>query len=151
MGVAVYAGPVHSDRALRLDTLMAERWGKAVMVVPTSAHARDRRDRLIASFNLPGGWGEPVVEITHFAERLLAAEGIQVRRVPAYERRLVLEHCLHTLAQEHSLAAAIGERPGLVNHLLRVILQEVFVRTGIHPAVSFLGQAFVCLSDLEIQ
>lgn len=122
MGVSLYAGPVRSDRAAQLDALLVKDWGRALLVVPTHAHATRRRDNILRANSLPGAWGQPVMEITQFVQAILRGEGIAFRRMENFERRLTLENCLHAWKEEHAWADALLQRPGLINHLLRVIV-----------------------------
>jgi len=123
--VRLYCGPNRSERSVQIDRIMGEHWGRAVLLVPARAYAARRRERLILEGRHPGVWGNPVWPLTDFAEALLRSEGLWVRRLDDFQRRLLLEACLARLGVEGRLGAleASADTAGLTNHLLRVITQ----------------------------
>lgn len=121
----MHLGSGGSARAAAVDRLVREHWGHALLVVPTRAHARGRREELILGADCPGVWGEPVYEFNDFARRLLEAEGRIVRIVDDFARRLLIETRIEALVVSGSLGAvgAAARQPGFANHVLRVITQ----------------------------
>ena len=134
--VRLITGPTRSDRPLRIDRIMGEHWGQSLLLAPTRAYAARRRERLILDYERRGAWGNPVQQFTDFASRLLEGEGVSVRRLGDFERRLMLERCLDDLDQTGKLGefAAAQSRPGLVTHLLRIITQ---LKQGAIEAAAF--------------
>lgn len=121
--VELIYGRVSSDRAAEVDRLFLAHADRALLVVPTRAHARRRLEELALQCELPGFWGEPVCEFNDFAAALLRSEGTHPAIVSDFERRLLLTACLRPLsAQWPGLEGAAGSG-GLAAHLLRVITQ----------------------------
>lgn len=118
-------GTNRSDRPARVDALVREHWGRAILLVPSQAQAMRRVESLLLGGDLPGVWGRPVRALTDFTEVLLVAEGKPIRRLDDVERRLMLDRVLASL---HASGAVPGmpdpdATPGLGRHLLQVIGQ----------------------------
>lgn len=123
--VRLLCGTGRSARAGAMDALMREHWGRAVLVTPAYAYAALRRESLLLESGLPGAWGNPVQPFTEFVRGLLSKEGLRVRQLDDFGRRLLLERCLRRLA-DRGVLESIGAGPenaGLVSHLLRVLTQ----------------------------
>jgi hypothetical protein len=121
----LHCGPPGSGRSAAIDAIMAAHWGRAILLVPTHAYALKRREELILNHGLDGAWGAPVQQLTGFATSLLESEGIAVRRLGDFERRLLLESCLGEMeaGATPGLVPTESGNPGVVKHLLRVIAQ----------------------------
>lgn len=123
--VRIFCGPRWSPRAERIDALLREYWGRAMLVTPTHAYAVRRRDALLSGGALPGAWGRPVRSFSDFATWLIASEGVYVRRITDAERRLLMESCLRRIAARGDVdgPAIPPNNPGLAAHLLHIIAQ----------------------------
>jgi ATP-dependent helicase/nuclease subunit B len=130
--ILLFTGPDRSDRAARIDALLREEAGAALLLTPAYAYASARREELLLGASLPGAWGNPVREFNDFARYLLEAEGREVRLLGDFERLLILEGCLGGMEASGGLSlfhaeaqpdTAAGMTPGLARHLLRVITQ----------------------------
>lgn len=121
----VYAGGPRTARATLINRQLAEHWGRAILIVPTQAAARQRLAQVMQQHALPGTLGRPVIDFKSFTESILKGEGETVMLASDLRRRLVLESVLREL---HSLDAQAGfpnpaNGRGLVSHLLEVITQ----------------------------
>ncbi len=123
--IQIFCGPCRSPRAGRIDALLKEHWGRALLVTPTHAYATHRRDALLSGGALQGAWGRPVRSFSDFAAWLLTCEGVHVRRITDAERRMLMDRCLHRVITRGDFAgAAISpENSGLAAHLLHIIAQ----------------------------
>lgn len=116
----LYYGSNRSRRGAALDRILAEHWGRAVLLTPTHASAARRLDRVLRQYALPGAWGRPVCEFNSFVESLLRAEHVLVRRLDDFERELLLANLLESI--EHTAELNLPHsRTGLARHLLRTI------------------------------
>lgn len=132
--VHVFCGPSRSSRAGRIDALIREHWGRALLITPAQAYAARRQDALLATAPGQGVWGKPARAFTDFVAWLIAAEGIPVRRVTDAERRMLLDRCLRRIAAHGGIAgvSVALDNPGLAAHLLQVIAQ--LKQAAIEPA-----------------
>ena len=132
--VRLYCGQNRSRRSALLDRFLIEHWGRALLITPTRASAARRCEELLITSGQPGTWGRFAWSFTDFATELLRAEGMRVRCLGDFERRLVLERCRLQLSEAGRLPELkiAPDNPGLVNHLLRVITQ--LKQAAIDPA-----------------
>lgn len=121
--VFVLTGGARSAREHEIDALIAEDWGRSLLVVPTRHEANDRAVRIVRSFNLRGALGLTVVSFEDFVLALLRDGGIFPHEIDDLER-----HSLVTTVIAQSQAAGklndLGEAalsPGFASHILRVI------------------------------
>ena len=123
--VELYCGPHRSGRAAAVDAVMRANIAHAVLIVPSSTHARQRMERLLIDGGLAGAWGRPVRPFAEFTTELLRREGVRIRRVDNFDRRLLLDACLDGLGDGDGLGpfATARTRPGVASHLLRVVTQ----------------------------
>jgi ATP-dependent helicase/nuclease subunit B len=119
--IRLLCGSDRSDRRQRIDTVFREAEGRALLVLPARNAAMRRREDLLLADNR-GFWGNPVRDLTDFVVSLIEAEGIAVRPVNSFERRMLIEECLAGLPETAGLEDGPGpENAGFVTHLLRVI------------------------------
>ncbi len=118
-------GTHRSDRSRRVDGLVRDHWGRALLLVPTRTQAAERTESLLLSTDLRGAWGRPVSALTDFAEHLLVMEGKPLRRMDDLERGLLLGRVLDALQREDAIPGMPNPdtAPGLARHLLQVIVQ----------------------------
>lgn len=123
--VKLYTGASSSSRAQTIDRIMRERWGHALLVVPTRTEGRQRTERLILDSKLPGAWGSPVLTLEDLAAQILTDAGIRVHRIGAMERRMLVEGVVRRLADAGKLEVLGGAAtsPGFISHVLNVITQ----------------------------
>ncbi|MBI1319775.1 MAG: hypothetical protein GC168_12635 [Candidatus Hydrogenedens sp.] len=119
MNARCITGTGRSDREARINTLLHEHLGRALLLVPSRQYARRRRDAFIRHYDLPGIWGEPVLDIADFAGRILGGP----RRLETLKRKLLVEQALLECEVEPPGAAGLESQAGLANHLLAVITQ----------------------------
>ncbi len=123
--IEFYCGTHRSGREAKIDVLVAQYWGRALLITPTHGLAARRVEALLADGALPGGFGASVCEFTGFAEDLIAVEGRRPRRMESLDRLLLMEGCLAEMAAER--AADDGgpdpAAPGWPRHLLEVVTQ----------------------------
>ncbi|MCL4695343.1 MAG: hypothetical protein KJ060_22865, partial [Candidatus Hydrogenedentes bacterium] len=101
--VKLYTGASSSSRAQTIGRIMRERWGKALLVVPTRTEARQRLERLLLDSELPGAWGAPVLTLEDLAAQILTDAGIRVHRIGAMERRMLVEGVVRRLTDDGKL------------------------------------------------
>ncbi len=123
--VEFYCGTHRSDRAAAIDTLVAQYWGRALLITPTHALASRRMEALLLGGTLPGAFGAPVREFTRFAENMLAAGGSRPRMLESLDRLLLMEGCLAEMAAERAEddTGPDPAAPGWPRHLLDVITE----------------------------
>lgn len=123
--VIVHTGGARSGRAQHLERILADAWGRALLVVPTRAAARQRLERLLTEHSLPGCRKAAVIDFKSFAESLLLAAGERPRTADDLRRRMILETALRGLEASGVLSGlpSLSDAPGLVTHLLEVITQ----------------------------
>jgi len=122
MNALCITGTARSDRAARVDTLLRTHAGEAVLLVPSRGYARRRRDAFIRENDLPGLWGEPILDIADFAASLLN-DGAPVRQLDTLERKLLVQDALLASSAVPPGEAADAAGAGLANHLLAIITQ----------------------------
>ncbi|MFO7975130.1 MAG: hypothetical protein R6V12_10900 [Candidatus Hydrogenedentota bacterium] len=122
-GVEVLAGTQSSARTEKLDRMLYQRWGHALLLTPTQQFARKRREALLLGVDGPGAWGEPVLTLESFAEAILVETKPAAVRLSEVERRLMLEGALARLRAAGDLNGTGPEidTEGFLHHLLRVI------------------------------
>ncbi|MGI6460036.1 MAG: PD-(D/E)XK nuclease family protein [Candidatus Hydrogenedentales bacterium] len=120
--VDVLAGPEGSARTERLDRLLAEQWGRALLLTPTHLFARKRLEELLVRPDIPGAWGTPVSTLQRFAETILQGADPDALPLNDLERRLVLQEALQRLRSAGELedVGPGSETAGFLRHLLRV-------------------------------
>ncbi len=123
--VKLYTGTSSSSRALTIDRIMRDRWGHALLVVPTRAEARRRLEGLLLNSELPGAWGTPVLTLEDLAAQILTDADIRVHRIGAMERRMLVEGVVRRLVDAGKLTdlGDAATSPGFINHILGVITQ----------------------------
>jgi ATP-dependent helicase/DNAse subunit B len=123
--VRVICGTERSGRSARIDEAVRERWGRALLLVPTRQYAARRVERIIFEGNLDGAWGRPVMTLDDFAEVLLREAGKNPIRLRDTERRMLLDRSLETLRRDGKLKALgdAADTRGFRSHVLRVITQ----------------------------
>jgi ATP-dependent helicase/DNAse subunit B len=117
-----------------VDAIVRERWGRALLLVPTRTAAGRRLESLVFDGNLQGSWNNPVTTLEDLSLRVLQAQGFRVHRINELERRMLVEGVVRRLATEGKLEV-LGEAAtsdGFVNHVLRVITQ--LKQAAIDPA-----------------
>ncbi|MEA3364836.1 MAG: PD-(D/E)XK nuclease family protein, partial [Candidatus Hydrogenedentes bacterium] len=121
--VQVLVGTQSSERTKKLDCLLHEHWGHALLLTPTEQLARKRQEELLLRADVPGAWGRPVKTLQSFAEDILQKHDPAVVRLSDVERRLMLEGALSRLrkAGKFEDAGPASETEGFLLHLLRVI------------------------------
>lgn len=121
--VQVLCGAARSERAAAVDTLLRTHWGRALLVVPTRAYARERLEQALLASDLPGAWGRPVRAFAGFVADLLEAHGVAAATISDVERRLVLEQALARRQQTPAVAALgpVAATSGFAAHMLHVI------------------------------
>lgn len=132
--VHLYTGTSKSARAQTVDAIVRERWGRALLLVPTRTAAGRRLESLVFDGNLQGSWNNPVTTLEDLSLRVLQAQGFRVHRLNELERRMLVEGVVRRLASEGKLEV-LGEAAtsdGFVNHILRVITQ--LKQAAIDPA-----------------
>lgn len=115
-------GASRSGRAQAIDNLLLERWGRALLIVPTRRVAQVRLRDVLERGTLPGVLGRPVVTFQEFAERLI---GNRTTRITALEQRILLDKAIDTIRAGGGLASLrdAASTQGFVNHMQRVIAQ----------------------------
>ena len=123
--VIIHTGGARSGRARHLERMLADAWGRALLVVPTRAAAHQRLERLLSEHALPGCRNAAVVDFKSFAESLLLAAGERPRTADDLRRRMILETVLRGMESDGTLEnlPRLSDAPGLVTHLLEVITQ----------------------------
>lgn len=126
-------GTGRSARAGVLDALFAERWGAAMLVLPTRA-AADRRREAIMRAQGRGLWDNPVCDFHAFVAGLLAGEGQAPRLVGDTERRRLVEARLRAALATGAWADCRmpEDSPGVARHLAQVITQ--IKQAAVEPA-----------------
>lgn len=121
----LFLGTHGSEREARVNQLVAEHWGRCVLLTPNRASATRRMESLLLEGGLPPCFGATVAEFNDFVAGLLSTAGVSVRLVSGLERTLLMEDCLARLQAEGRLAGLVvaPDAPGLVRHLLDVITQ----------------------------
>ncbi len=124
-GVYVIHGTERSSRAAKIDRLVIEKWGRALLLVPTRQHAARRTERIILAGGLDGAWGRHILTLDDFATMLLRAAGRDPIRLRDTERRLLLDRSLERLSRDGRLSVLgdAAETQGFRSHVLRVITQ----------------------------
>ena len=121
--VFVLAGGARSAREREIDSLIANHWGRALLVVPTRHEANERAVRIIQSSNLRGAFGPAVVSFEDFVLVLLREANIFPHEIDDLERRSLVTSVIAQLHAEEKLnelrEAALS--PGFANHILRAI------------------------------
>lgn len=130
--VSVLCGPWRSERAQRIDDLVASQWGRSLLLVPTPQRARHRREQVLLRGGLKGGWGDSVTTFRRFALDLLASARVPVRELSEVERRLLLEQVVARMRRNRSNPPPALESRGFVSHLQHVITQ--LKQAAIDPA-----------------
>ncbi|HNV20293.1 MAG: hypothetical protein GXX88_03910 [Candidatus Hydrogenedentes bacterium] len=120
--VEVLAGPSGSARTEKLDRILAEQWGRALLLTPTTQFARKRLEELLVRPDIAGAWGTPVRTLQAFAERILQDADPGAAPLNDLERRLVLQEALRRLraAGELDGAGPGSQTDGFLRHLLSV-------------------------------
>ncbi len=120
--VEVLAGPSGSARTEKLDRILAEQWGRALLLAPTNQFARKRLEELLVRPDIAGAWGQPVSTLQAFAEQVLQNADPGAVPVNDLERRLVLKEALDRLraAGELDGAGPGSETEGFLHHLLSI-------------------------------
>lgn len=132
--VLLIAGTRRSGRVARIDSLLREAWGRALLLAPTRQYAARRLEGLIAANSLPGVWGRPVSAMDDFVAALLTAEGIDPVRLADFERRLLFKQVIEGL-QSSDVMKALGtaaRTQGFLSHAMRTVTQ--LKQAAIEPA-----------------
>lgn len=127
-------GPARSDRAARIDAWLAERWGRAMLLVPTANEARERQARITAANGLPGAWGQPVAPFAGLVTAILEGERLPSKAMGDLERRLLLRRAIdqvHAAGQLETLGQAAATE-GFLTHTARLI--EGLKQAAVEPA-----------------
>ena len=109
--VEVLAGPSGSARTEKLDRILAEQWGRALLLTPTTQFARKRLEELLVRPDIAGAWGTPVRTLQAFAERILQDADPGAAPLNDLERRLVLQEALRRLAPRGTRRRGPAARP----------------------------------------
>ncbi len=132
--IHLYTGTPASERTQRIDDLMRERWGRAMLIMPTRSAANQRLETFLLESDLPGCWDPRVLTLEDISLLILEAEGFRVHRLDELERRMLVEGVVQRLASENRLAV-LGDAAtsdGFVTHALRVITQ--LKQAAVEPA-----------------
>ena len=115
--------PAQTARERRIDRLLREHWGRALLVVPTQRYADDRAAGLLLAGDCPGIWGDLALTFDRFVERLLQGEGLHASAIDNLERKVILRRVLSSLHERGRLGPAgeLADSDGLANHLLRIV------------------------------
>lgn len=133
--VLIIAGAQRSGRSARIDSLMREQWGRAMLLTPTRQFASRRLERLLTEGGLSGAWGRPVLTMDDFVAALLRAEGRRPFRLGDLERRILLERIISRMEAGGTLEAlgSAVRTNGFTTHILRTITQ--LKQAAIEPAI----------------
>jgi len=133
--VNVICGTERSARSAKIDQAVRERWGRALLLVPTRQYASRRAERIILDGDLDGAWGRPVITLDDFAEDLLRAAGKAPIRLSDTARRMLLDRSLEMLRRNGKLNALgdAADTRGFRSHVLRIITQ--LKQAAIEPRV----------------
>lgn len=133
--VQVLAGSAQSGREHAIHTLMAQRWGASLLIVPTREEARRRAQRLILEFELPGAVHLPAMSFEDFASTLIRESGVFPHVLDDFERLLLVQNAVAQLRRNGDALAHLGdaaESPGFANHVLRIITE--LKQAAVEPA-----------------
>jgi len=131
--VEVLAGTQSSARTEKLDRILRQHLGHALLLTPTHQSARKRQEELLLAADVPGAWGRPVLTLQSFAETIVQDAEPQSVGLSELERRLMLQGALSSLRRAGKLEAAGpgSQTEGFLHHLLRVI--ENLKQAAIEP------------------
>ncbi|HOE66117.1 MAG TPA: PD-(D/E)XK nuclease family protein [Candidatus Hydrogenedentes bacterium] len=122
---ALLMGPKRSARTSRINALLVERWGSAILLVPSRRQARARLDAILRDHDLPGAWGDPIQTFEDFAAVLLRSEGIFAEPIDEIERRMLLEQAIARICGRKGSGRMeeFADNRGFLAHALKTITQ----------------------------
>lgn len=121
--IHLLTGGERSGREREIDNLAAERWGRALLIVPARREANERAARIVQAFKLPGAWDACVLSFEDFVLRILRDAGVFPHELDEVERRALIESALDRLRASNALSdlGDAASSPGFASHVLRVI------------------------------
>ncbi|MFP6584652.1 MAG: PD-(D/E)XK nuclease family protein [Candidatus Hydrogenedentota bacterium] len=123
--VRVLTGLAWSTRREDIDRLLLSDLDTTRLIVPTQRTVQQRTRRILASAEISGLMGHPIVNFAKFAEELLEGTPESRRPVPALTQHLLLRHALERCAKEGALdfLGEVALSAGFLSHVQRVISQ----------------------------
>ncbi len=130
----IFCGTGVSDRAARIDEIVAGHWGRALLALPGRAQARERTEALLLGRGCAPCLGDPVCELNALAKRVLTAGAERAELLDDFDRSLLMEGCLAGAAAAGSFDSlkTRPDSPGLVRHMLQLItaIKQAAVEPG---------------------
>jgi len=123
--IQLFCGTGRSARSRHVDAIVRAHWGRSWLIVPTRQYAQRRTEQLLLEGDLPGAWGRPVLAFDDFVVSLLAAEGVEPKRVGEAERRFLFERVVVGLRRKGRLGSLgpVTATAGFISHLMRTVAQ----------------------------
>jgi ATP-dependent helicase/DNAse subunit B len=123
--VTVLTGSHLSSRRARIDEILQQHWGRAILLLPSNRLAQLRRDQYLASTNATGMLGAPFKTFDQFASDILEQEGDCAETLSDFQRGLLVQEVVQDLREAGGLGPfdAACATPGFSAHVLRIITQ----------------------------
>ena len=123
--VRVIAGTARSDRAARIDALLAHSPDRSLLIVPTQHHAQLRTEVLLRTSGRAAIFDPPVVTFDGLVRRVLRGTPLEHASIEPLRQHLLLRHVVERVAANGSLDAigTAARTEGFLDHLQSVISQ----------------------------